>query len=195
MAEPREPQMTITVDHSPPTRTPDGRLCYTYWAVAQVGRRQIEGQAVEFLANNLVIWEDDTHHDGRTLNHEYLSDPGITAVTLEAQAKGNAAIRSKKIVRVDVRAAQAASIKQFKGKNVEREGEVLIILRVLDKEGNPVPGASVNLLDKADPRLIYPVGEPTDRSGMTRFSIPAEPVRDVTALIQGIQERIRTTYV
>lgn len=195
MAEPREPQMTITVDHSPPTRTPDGRLHFTYWAIAQVGRRQVEGQPIEFLANTIIIWEDDTHHDGRTIDKEYLSDPGITAVTLEAQAKGNAAIRSKKIVRVEVRATQPASVIHFKAKDADNDKALLVILLVLDENKNPVQGETVNLLDSADKRLIFPVGAPTDRSGMMRFSIPAEPTRDVTALVRGLQERIRTTFV
>mgnify|MGYP001609281329 CR=1 FL=1 len=195
MAEPREPRMTITVDHSPPTLTPDGRLQFTYWAIAQIGRnQQVAGQAIEFLVNENPIWEENSGHDGRTLGKPYLGEPGIFSITFQAQAKGNASILSRKIISVEVRRAQVASIKTFKTKNTEREDEVLIVLRVLDKEGMPVQGAVANLRDKADPRFIYPVGDPTDRAGLMRFSIPVEPVRDVMVLIQGIEERIRTTY-
>lgn len=194
MAEPREQRMTITVDHTPPTRTPDGRLKFNYWATARIGRQQVEGQAIEFLVNNLPIREDVSRHDGRTTDMEYLSAPGVTEVLLEAQAKGNTAIQARKMPRVEVRTAQAASIRHFKSKDMEHEGNVLIVLRVLDKDGMPVQGIAANLRDKQDPRFIFPVGDPTDRSGMMRFSIPAEPIRDVLVLIQGIEERIRTTY-
>lgn len=196
MAEPaREPQISVTVDHSPPVRTPEGQLKFIYWAIVGVGRRGVEGQPVEFLVNNNPYSEAESRHDGRTLSREYTSpEPGIIEVTLEAQIKGNAAVRSKKIPRVEVRTTQAASIKHFKVKDPDKDGNVLVALRVLDKDGMPVQGAIVNLLDKAHPKMVYDLEKPTNRAGLMNFSVSAEPIRDVVVLIHGIEERIRTTY-
>lgn len=193
MAEPREQRLIVTVDHSPPLRTADGRLRMNFWAVAQEGRNRIEGQSIEFLINNNVVWEADTLHDGRTPDHEYTSEPGIAAVNLEAQTAGDASRRSKKLVRLEVRMLKPASVEHFKIKDAEKAGHGLVVLLVLDADKNPVQGEQVYLLDKADPRLVYPVGESTGRNGMTRFSVPIEPKRDITALVHGLKEAIKTS--
>lgn len=195
MAEPREPRLTITVDHSPPTRTPDGRLRMTFWAIAQEGRNRLEGQTIEFLINNNVVWEAETQHDGRTPDHEYLSDPGIVAVNLEAQTARDASKRSKKLVRLDIKVLKPTSVQHFKIKDADIAGNLLVVLLVLDDDKNPVQGEIVHLMDKADKRLVYRVGEPTDKSGMTRFSIPMESTRDITALVRGLQERFTTSDI
>lgn len=198
MAEPREQRRTYTVDHSPPKRGPKGGVLTTFWVTVQAGRQGLGGQAVEFLVNHVPVYNTATAQDGSTApyEYEYVSDPpGVLEFLLEAREAGNAGARSQKIVRIDVRVGQAASIRHFKTEDIEKAGHVLIVLRVLDKDGIPVQGARANLRDKQDPYFIFPVGDPTDRNGMTRFSIPAEPIRDVLVLIQGIEERIRTTYV
>ncbi len=195
MAEPREPRLTVSVDHSPPTRTSDGRLSMTFWAITQEGRNRLEGQAVEFLVNNHIVWEADTQHDGRTPDHEYLSDPGVVAVNFEGQLAGDASKRSKKVVRLEVKVLKPASVEHFKIKDAQTQDNMLVVLLVLDAEKNPVQGEMVYLLDKEDGRLVYQIGEPTEKSGMTRFSIPIEPKRDVTALVHGLQERIKTSDV
>ena len=194
MAEPREPRMTIAVDHSPPTRTTDGRLRTTFWAIAQEGRnRQIEDQSIEFLVNDHLVWSDTTLHDGRTADHEYLSDPGITAITLEAQTEGDASKRSRKLVRLEVKTTKPESVVHFKMKDAEHEGNGLIVLWVRDGEANPVQGQAVQLLDKTDSRMVFPVGDPTDKSGMMRFTVSIEPKRDITALVHGLEEKIKTS--
>lgn len=188
--------LTYTVDHSPPVRTADERIQFSYWAIAQHGRNPpAEEVSVEIFVDNRPIETLTTQPDGRTVDKPYTSEPGVTAVTLEAQEAGYAGRRSpRKIVRLEVaRSAKPASIEPFKTRDPQRADHLLIVLLVLDENENPVQGETVHIKDPQDSRFIYPLDTTTDRSGMIRFSVPIEEERDITAIIRGLEEEITTS--
>ena len=195
---------SVIVDYSPPTRTADGKLQFRVWATAQHGRgRPAEGVVIQFYVNNKLICTLTTRPDGRTEDYEHISDVPVTSVNLEAWPAGDASRRSTKLPRVDVRPLKPASITHFKRIHPKKHGHILIVLLVLDENGNPVQGEGVHVKDPEDERFVYPVTEKgkkgeeakpltTDKSGMIRFSVPMDPERDITALVRGLEEEINT---
>ena len=187
-----EPQITITIENSPPVRTTDGGWEFEMWAIAQRGTSRgnpASGQMVEFFVNNEKRETKQAEQDGRTFRQRVMVPSGVLAVSIEAQREEDATTRSPKIVRWEGTTTKPARVEHFE--RMEQDKSLLVIL-VLDGNDNPVAGEPIHIMDKDDPRMVYPLDAPTDRHGFARCEIHiATQRKEVIVLVRGIQRIVQ----
>lgn len=184
-----EPQVTVSIDSSPPERTPDGGWKFQMWAVAQRSRgNPLAGQQVEFFVNNEKVHQIQTNDDGRTPRYECVVAVGTPAVNAEAQPAGDATRRAGKPVRWEGTAPKPAKIQYF----VRREaGYWTIAVRILEENGNPVQGEPILVHDPDDFRVLFALDTVTNRYGQVTFRNAPGGAKTIVVMARGIQETIR----